>query len=287
LRVGGRATWHYGGTVLAVYAVQAMLAIVAAVACANVLAVELARRPRFDQAVDGDLVALVEVVRAAPHLVSACAGIVLTVALIWAVASWFLHGGLLAVLLERPEGRAATARTFGAGGADTFLAFARVGLLSAMAHVPVLSIAAASLAAMADRLEVALTDGDLVIALLVGALPPLVALVAVGLIADYARVEVARRRLAGAPLAAFRSYVAALGLLARRPLALLHGALGSLAVLAIASAYVGLATGHALLGAGGAVTLMIVRQGVALARLAIRAAMIGGQVELTTPRQPL
>ncbi|MEZ4368732.1 MAG: hypothetical protein R2939_21015 [Kofleriaceae bacterium] len=205
----------------------------------------------------------------------------------WVIASWLLHGGALAVALERPDGRAATARVFGAGGVDTFLAFARVGLLSAVARVPVLAIAGASLAAMATRLELALDDVDLVVALFIGVVPPLLAWLVLDTVGDLARVDLARRRRAGAPLAATRAYVTALGDLVRRPRALAHAGLGTLAVALVVVGYAALVSRHALLGTGGAVALLVLRQGVVLARLAIRAIVIGGQVELTRPARDL
>ncbi|MEZ4368731.1 MAG: hypothetical protein R2939_21010 [Kofleriaceae bacterium] len=70
-RAGAALAWRYAGTYLAIYVAQALLAATAMVATANVLAAEFARRPRFDDAVDGDLVALIEVVRAAPHVIAA------------------------------------------------------------------------------------------------------------------------------------------------------------------------------------------------------------------------
>ena len=40
--------------------------------------------------------------------------------LVWQLVSWFLVGGLLGVLANRPEGRGGTARCFGASGTTTY-----------------------------------------------------------------------------------------------------------------------------------------------------------------------
>ena len=74
----------------------------------------------------------------------------------------------------------------------------------------------------------------------------------------------------------------------RRPITLAHGGLGWLAFAVISVGTVYLAHGHPMYGAEGAITLFVIRQGVSLARTAIRFGVIGGQVELgkTRPLPP-
>jgi len=82
------------------------------------------------------------------------------------------------------------------------------------------------------------------------------------------------------------TYVRTLVYVARRPLALVHNAFGYLVMGVVTLAYLYLAAGHPMYGAGGAITLFFVRQGVALLRFAIRVGTLAGQVELgrTRPR---
>ena len=63
-----------------------------------------------------------------------------------------------------------------------------------------------------------------------------------------------------------------------------HGALGWLAFALITAGYMYLAQGHPMYGAEGAVTLFVIRQGVALARTAVRFGVLGGQLELGKTR---
>lgn len=279
LRAGVLAVRRYTGTLLVLYAAQALVMLVMLAGVAVVLAGAFADRPLFDSAVDGDLVALVQCVRAAPHVVTASAGVVTALLLLWGVASWLLTGGLLAVLVTQPEGRAATARTFGAGAADTFLPFARLGLLSLALHlallVPVMGMAGL---AMLSRLTVALSDADLARALLLGLVPPLLVRLVLRTFAELARADLVARQGHGGRSAA-RAYGRAIRLVVRRPIVLLHAALLELSGLAILLLLAWAVTGHALLGTGGALTLFVLRQGVALLRLALTVASHAGQVE--------
>ena len=63
LRVGARDVSQYTGMVLALFLVQAIVAMGAALVVAMVLMQAFAGRPVFDEAVDGDLVAWLEVLR--------------------------------------------------------------------------------------------------------------------------------------------------------------------------------------------------------------------------------
>jgi hypothetical protein len=286
LRAGVGAVRRYTGVVLTLYLAQAMLAIAAMLGVAAILIGAFGDRPLLDQAVDGDLVALVEIVRAAPQVVWGSLGVVVAIAATWAIASWLLTGGLLAVLRDQPDGRAATARVFGAGAVDMFLAFARLGLLSLLLHVLVVATASASFDAMATRLLVALSTSDLVWALVVGLAPPLLVRLALVTLADLARADLAARAGVGGR-GVIRAYLRALALVLRRPAVTLgHAGLAGLLHVAILAGFAWLASGHLLLGAGGAITLFIVRQGVALLRLAVTVGAIAGQHALVRTLPP-
>jgi hypothetical protein len=89
-------------------------------AIAVVLAQAFSHLPMFDEAVDGDLVALIYCVRWGKPSFLAIGGIVFAGLLMWQLISWFVVGGLYGVLDQRPEGRRETARVFGAAGASTY-----------------------------------------------------------------------------------------------------------------------------------------------------------------------
>lgn len=284
-RAGWRAVADYTGTLLALFVAQAIVAFGAGVVIAQLLAARFADRPRFDDGVDGDLLALIEALRDAGGTVLAVGWVGAGAVLLWAIASWFLAGGLIAVLAERPQGRGATARCFGAGGATHFLAFARLGVLSAMAHVVVLFVATVGLGAVYPRIERALAVGEVVGALAVGLAPAALLGLIVWTVVDHARVELVLRRSShgvGAVGALLRATAFAFG----RPLAIAHVATWAAAFWLVGAVYAWAAHGHAMLGTGGAVALLIVRQGVALVRMALKVALVGGQVELGRTRPP-
>jgi hypothetical protein len=84
------------------------------------------------------------------------------------------------------------------------------------------------------------------------------------------------------------TYLKAAVFVVRRPVTLLHNALGWIAFALVTVGYAYFAQGHPMYGAEGAVTLFVIRQGVALARTALRVGVIAGQVELgrTRPLPP-
>src|SRR6185295_407297 len=91
---GPRAVSRYTGTLLAVFVAQSIVAATCMIAVAQVLAKTFAHLPMFDEAVDGDLVALVySVVHGRTSLV-AIAGVVFGAVVLWQLATWFLVGGL-------------------------------------------------------------------------------------------------------------------------------------------------------------------------------------------------
>jgi hypothetical protein len=271
IRAGGRTASHYTGTVLGVFVLQVLLASAAGFGIMQVLASEFAKRPRFDEAVSGDLTALIECMRHAPSAFRASFWIAAAVVLLWIILSWFLVGGVYAVAHERPEGRRETARCFGAGGAATFLVYVRLAVLASALHLLVMFAVLVGLGAAAGRMAHALTLAGLLVPLAVGLLPGILLGIFVWTAIDYARAELTVRRPTHEELGAFRALVRAMVFVARRPVALGHA---------------GAAQGHAMLGTSGAVALLVIRLGLSLVRLALKFTVLAGQIELTETRPP-
>lgn len=287
LRVGARDVSEYTGMVLGLFLVQLIVAMGAALVMAFVLIQAFGGRPLFDDAVDGDLVAWLEILRDHQAVFQAVGGIAIGAVLAWAVLSWFLHGGVLAVFTERPRGRRETARCFGAGGAATFLVYARLALWSLFLDVLVsLTILGVGLDYLSDRMTNALTVreliGPLVLALGPAALYHLVA----STVIDLARAELTLRRPTHERLGATRALFRAIGFVIRRPLAIGHVLLYWLAFVGLSLVFVWMAHGRAMLGTSGALALFALRQGLALCRFALKLGVIAGQVELTSIRPP-
>ncbi|MGE5180821.1 MAG: hypothetical protein ACM31C_02105 [Acidobacteriota bacterium] len=280
---GPRAVGRYTGTLLAVFVVQSLVAAACLAAVAVVLANAFAHLPIWDDAVDGDLVSLVWCVRYARSAFLASAGLVAGAVLLWQLASWFLVGGLLGVLAQRPEGRGETARCFGAAGTATYLKYARLALCSVPGWMLVIFVFGTGMSLVANRIEYALTVPELLGALALGALPALVVAHFVSTVADYARVELTLRHDSHDP-GVVVSYVKALAFVLRRPVTLVHAGIGWIAFALVTLGYAYLAQGHPMYGAEGALTLFVARQGVALARLATRVGVLAGQVEVGRTR---
>jgi len=286
VRGGVRAVSQYTGMLLALFVVHLLVAWGAGFIIVQILADAFADRPLFDEAVDGDLVALLDVLRNSHAVVHAVGWVAIGAVIAWVIIGWFLAGGVLAVFTERPRGRTETARCFGAGGATHFLVFARLGLVSALYHLPVLFLFFLGLDHIDSKTEYALTIGELVGPLVVGLLPAALAHVIVSTVIDYARAELVLRRASHESLGATRVAIRATGYVFRRPVALLHVLLYWLFFIAITLLFARIAHGRAMLGAGGALALLALRQGVALLRLAARVAVMAGQVDLTATRPP-
>lgn len=276
---GTRALRRYTGTLLAVFVVQSIVAIAVMLACAVVLAQAFSHLPVFDEAVDGDLVSLMACVRFAKANVLACGGIAFGGLLLWELATWFLAGGIYGVLAQRPEGRAETARTFGASGTATYLAYARLALCQIPGVLIALFVMALCTGAMAVRIEHALMISDLIVPAIVIFGPFLVIMHVLWTISDYARVELTLRHDSHDP-GVLKTYFRTLAFVVRRPLTLIHASLGWLVWVAITIGFMWLASGHPMYGTEGAVTLFVIRSGVSLARMAIRFGILAGQVDL-------
>lgn len=283
LRAGPRAVGRYTGTLLAVFIVQALIAVVCMLAMGFALSLAFSQLPMWDEAVDGDLVALIFCIEYGNASLLACGAIAFGALLLWEVIAWFLVGGINGVLARRPDGRADTARCFGASGASTFLAYARLALCSIPGWIAVASLLIWGNALVKPRIEHALTVPQLVGPLVLALLPGLLLLHVLWTISDYARVELTLRQESHEP-SVVMTYLRTIGFVLRRPMTLAHGALGWLAFALISVGYMYLSQGHPMYGAEGAITLFVIRQGVALARTSIRFGVLAGQVELGKTR---
>ena len=283
LAAGPRAVSRYTGTVLAVFVVQSLVAAAAMVAIWFVLVQAFSHLPLFDEAVDGDLVALITCVRAAKASFLAVGGLMFGAVVLWELVSWFLVGGLYGVLAQRPEGRGETARCFGAAGSTTYLAYARLALCSLPAYAIVLFALGTGLGMVGPRLEHALTMWQLLGPLALAVLPACLLLHFAWTVADYARVELTLRHESHDP-GVVVTYLRSVVYVVRRPVTLVHGVIGWLGFVLLTVAYAYLAQGHPMYGTEGAITLFAVRQGVSLLRMAVRVGVMAGQVELGRTR---
>jgi hypothetical protein len=282
---GPRAVSRYTGTLLAVFVAQSLVAAACILAVAVVFARAFSHLPLFDEAVDGDPVALLYCLRFGKQSMVAIAGIAFSAAMLWQLASWFLVGGLYGVLAQRPEGRGDTARCFGASGAATYLSYLGLALCSVPGWIVVLFALGAGMDLMAGRMEHALTVPELLGPFLVATLPALVLLHVLWTISDYARAELTLRHDTHDP-GVIATYVRTGGYVLRRPVTLIHGAIGWLLFGLVTVAYAYLAQGHPMYGAEGAITLFVARQGVSLLRMTIRVGVLAGQIELGRTRPP-
>jgi hypothetical protein len=282
---GPRAVSRYTGTLLAVFVAQSLVAATCILAVAVVFAREFSHLPMFDEAVDGDLVAILYCIRFGKQSMVAIAGIAFGAVMLWQLASWFLVGGLYGVLARRPEGRGDTARCFGASGAATYLAYLGLALCSLPGWIVVLSAFVAGKILASDRIAHALTVPELLGPLLVAIIPALVLLHILWTISDYARAELTLRHDTHDP-GVIATYVRTVAYVFRRPVTLVHGAIGWLLFGLITVAYAYLAQGHPMYGAEGALTLFVARQGVSLLRMTIRVGVLAGQIELGRTRPP-
>ncbi len=284
---GGRGVSRYTGTLLGVFVVQMLVAAACIIPISIVLAQTFAHLPMFDEAVDGDLLALLWSLRHGHVAWLAIGGIVFGALVVWQLVSFFLVGGIYGVLAQRPESRGDTARCFGASGAQTYLAYVRLALCSLPGWVVVLFTFVLGAGYAAGKLEYALSMSELIGPLAVALLPPLLLLHFFWTVADFARIELTLRHDSHDP-SAFATYVRSLLYVLAHPITLIHAGFGWMLFLLITAAYAFLAQGHPMYGVEGAITLFAVRQGVSLLRMAVHVGVMAGQVELgrTRPLPP-
>jgi hypothetical protein len=281
---GGRAVSRYTGTLFAVFVVQSLLAAACMLSVAALLAKAFGHLPMFEEAVDGDLVALLFSFRYGGSSFLAIGGIVFGALVVWQLVTWFLAGGIYGVLAHRPETRGETARVFGASGAATYLAYARLALCSLIGWVIALSVFLVCFEkVVAPKIETALSFTELLGPLAIAFIPAGLLLHFFWTVTDYARAELSLRHDSHAP-GVLATYIRTVVWVARRPLTLVHGAIGWVLFVVVTLAYAFIAQGHPMYGAEGAITLFVARQGVALLRMAIRTGVMGGQLELARTR---
>lgn len=266
----GRAR-RYRGLLLATYLVQLLLSLIPAALVFALLLPELASEPALGRAVDGDISAIIEVLRAVPSAPLAAVVAVLVTALAYVAISWFLTAGLLGAYRDQPEGAAAAARSFGAHGARRVFAFARLFALTAPLYAALAVWAALAIGDVAERLTEVVTAGELARALIENLAGPALVLWLVWTAVDHARVELVEDE----HLAAWRAMFKGVARVLRRPVCAAHTALGHVAVALFAVGYLGVA-GLGLSGLG----LLLLRQLFGLARHFVHLAIIAGQVEL-------
>ena len=151
----------------------------------------------------------------------------------------------------------------------------------------VLVVVVVGLDAVYPRIEHALTLGSVIGALILGLTPALLLMTLLWTIIIYARVELVLRRPTheerlGRPCG-FRSRHRVRG---AASVAIAQVLLWAAAFVLVSLLYVWVGWGPAMLGTSGAVALATVRQGVALVRMGLKVALVGGQVELGATRPP-
>ncbi|HEY4056321.1 MAG TPA: hypothetical protein VGM39_06920 [Kofleriaceae bacterium] len=280
---GGRGLARYTGTLLAVFVVESLIAAAIMLGAFFVLSRAFAMLPMFDEGVDGDPVALMYCIRHTPSALLATIGLVSGGLFVWQLISWFLAGGLNAVFAQRPETRSETARVFGAGGTSTYLAYARLALLSlpSWGLAIMVFLMCARVAVPHMQHAVAFTDIIGPLALLI--IPFALVMHIAWTVTDYTRVELSLRHESHDP-SVLASYIRSVVFVLRRPLTLVHGAFGWILFGVITLAYHAIAFDHPMYGVEGALTLYVARQCVSLLRMAIRVGVMGGQVELGRTR---
>lgn len=271
---GARALTRYKGLFITLYLVQLVIAGLATWTASIMLATVFAQRPVFDQAVAGDLAALIFVTTDEPYIFISIAWLALAAVFGYAIVSWYLIGGLNAVLIQAPDKRGEVVKHFGAGGARTFYAYARLFLLSLLPYAVIAGVFLFGLSRAAGELAYGLDFGDIAAAL-VPKLAPAFLLLLIHLVAlDYARIELSRTIGLASRHAFLRGYKAVLT--DWRPLAHVLAYIAFFGL--VSTVYVYATLGHAMAGAFGAVALFFIRQLFLIIRYLGKMTCAAGQV---------
>lgn len=276
---GGRALARHRGLAFALYLVQLAVSVVVGAVVASALLAPLSRRPLFDEAVAGDAFSLLAVAREHGDLLIGLGWVVVALALLWGALSWFLTGGLLAVLAAPAEVARAPAqrvRTFGAGGAALFGAFARLWAWSLIPYALIAALLLLAAARVSALGLYALSTGELLRAAALYTAPALLLWSIARTALDYARVEITLEPA----LATRRALLRGLRLVLRSPLPLVHFLLYCALWLGVTAAYVAATWDRPMLGVGGAVGLFALRQASLAARFALHVGLLAGQLHL-------
>lgn len=272
MRGGTRALRRFPGLVVALYLVQVALSAGAAALMMMLMVRAFGSRPLFDRAMDGDMAALLTSLRGEAGVIVALFWIGVGAVVLYAVVSWFLTAGLIAVFLDAPSRGRESVRWFGAAGASNFFPFMRLGLWSLLPYAIVLGVAGFGMG-MTGSAEHALDPIGLLQTIGLGLAPAIGLHWIVATAIDYARVDLVRHP----GLSSARALMRGFRMIGRHPLALFH-------TLGYGILFVGISVGHVSLTGGGAVeglaALILLRQLAGFLRFAAHVMLIGGQVEL-------
>ena len=264
---------------LAVYLVQLLMSVAAAAVIARALANALGRSPLFDKAVDGNLLAMLIVLREHATLFATFIWIGIGTAAVYSIVSWYLVGGFVTVFIERPLTWRQRVERFGAGGASLFFPYLRLAVLCMLPY-PVVGIAVAiGLDRIIDGVLYQPSLGALVWSIVLNLLPGALLCWIATTSTAYARIDLARHRGSSA-LALLRAYRT----IFTSPTPLAHTAVYWAYFAGVSALYVGLATSFGWSGTLGALALLLVRQLASLSRFGGKLVLPAGQVELSPRR---
>jgi hypothetical protein len=290
VRHGGQALRERAGLAGCCYLVQLGLSFAAAWAASRCLIAGFGGGTLLERVADGEVVATILALRHQPAVFAAVLTLAAAAALLYLVVSWFLLGGLVSTLLQPPDNRAGTVRQFGAGAATMFFSYCRLAIAALVPYALALMTLLVGVEVPLARALHVTSAADLAVPLLLGTAPGLLLALLTRTALDYARIDLARQRLAGT---GGRS---ALGALARsyrlvltRPRTLLHVLLYYAIVATLTAVYVAqisVSGLQPLLGASGAVLLFLLRQLLTLSRHAAAFTLLAGQVELARRLRP-
>lgn len=307
LRHGLRGLRDHVRLFACLYLVQLAIAGGAAWLAGRLMLGAWGRSPEMEQAAAGDLAALTFLLRDQPQVIAAMAWIFVGAVALYAALSWYLAGGLNAVLLLRPINRRESARVFGAGAALTFPAYLRLAMLSLIPHAVIVIAAGLGVYLAKGRLEHAVALTDMLAVLVPALMPSLVLWWVHGTAMRYARIALSLRALSAGSqmlrvpvstqsgsrpggqldslidnqarrLSAARCLLAGYGLVLTGWAPLLHVLLYALWFALVSAALLGITWPMAGAGAAGALLLFALRQLAALLRSAGAFVLAGGQV---------
>ena len=277
LAAGGRALRRYTGLAIVLYVIQLGISVVAAFLMTRVLANAFALRPEFDRGIDGDFASLVTALRQTDGIVGTLMWLGLVAVILYWLVSWAIAGGLITTFIHRPHARRDVAECFGRGAAGCFWPYARLALLSIVIYIPAAAALILALRFGLDGLADQLTMGGVVWRLVAWFGPTAVLFVIAGTAVDYARVDLARHP----DLPSRRALLRSLRLIFSRVRPIAHVGFYLLFFAAVSGAYVALTFERPMVGAIGALSLVVIRQVLSLARFGAKIILIGGQVELS------
>lgn len=259
-----------------IYLVQLCMSCVAAWIIARTLVNTLGRNPLFDRAVDGDLLALLIVLREHAHMLIGFVLLGIATVAAYSIVSWYLAGGIISVFVERPVTWRQRMERFGAGGAVLLLPYVRLALFCIVPYAVAGIAALIGLGRVFDDIYYLATLDELVWLVVINLLPAALLWWIATTATAYARIDLARHGGSSAK-ALLRAYVT----IFRSPVPLAHSALYWAYFAGVSALYILLVASFGWTGALGAVALFLVRQLVSLSRFGGKLVLLAGQVELS------